>query len=220
MAQQGRLYAVGAPRGRVARGWWRLAFVLAVGLLWRPAAAADDNNKDNWWHKGWALTGFAGVLSVQESSDIWFNGDFKLTNSVEVGIAPSKQLWQYKDYFDLEFETQIVKHFGGEKNFEFNTPLMFRWNKFPWDDIIDTSIAFGDGLSIANGTPALEKAQYGGEHSGPLLNFVILEFTFALPDHPEIQFVNRFQHRSGAFNLLNNTSDASTSFVWGIKYRF
>jgi hypothetical protein len=217
MAQQGRLDAVGATRGRAAREWCRIAFVLAVCALWRPLSAVAD---DNWWRNGWALTGFAGVLSVQESSQIWLHGDFKLANDVLVGIAASKQLWRYKDYFDLEFETQVVKHFGGEDNFEFNLPLMLRWNRFPWDDVVDTSIAFGDGPSIANGTPALEKAQYGGDHSGPLLNFVVIEFTFALPDHPEIQFVNRLQHRSGAFNLINNTSDASTAFVWGFKYRF
>jgi len=51
MAQQGRSDAVGAMRGRVARGPWRLAFILAVGVLWRPPSATADD-KDNWWHKG------------------------------------------------------------------------------------------------------------------------------------------------------------------------
>ena len=166
------------------------------------------------------MTGFAGVLSVQKSSDIWFHGDFKLANGGLAGIAASKRLWRYRDYFDLEFETQVVKHFGGEDNFEFNLPLVVRWNAFPWDDFIDTSIAFGDGPSLATETPELEKEQYGGDKAGAAQNFVMLELTLALPQYPDIQFVNRFQHRSGAFGLINNTGDASTAFVWGIKYRF
>ena len=95
-----------------------------------------------------------------------------------------------------------------------------RWNAFPWDEFIDTSIAFGDGPSLATETPDLEKAQYGGNHAGAGLNFVMLELTLALPEHPNIQLVNRFQHRSGAFDLINNAGDASTAFVWGFKYRF
>ena len=201
----------------IARGPYPVAFVLAPVLAWQQSQAGAE---ENWWRSGWAVTGFAGVLSVQQSSDIWFHGDFKLADDTLVGLAASKRLWRYRQYFDLEFEAQAVKHFGGQDNFEFNLPLIVRWNAFPWDDIIDTSIAFGDGPSLATETPDLEKAQYGGNHAAAGLNFVLVELTLALPDHPEIQFVNRLQHRSGAFDLISNTRDASTAFVWGFKFRF
>lgn len=74
--------------------------------------------------------------------------------------------------------------------------------------------------SIATETPDLEKARYGGDKSGSALNFVMLELTLALPAHPDVQFVNRVQHRSGAFGLFSDAGDASTAFAWGIKFRF
>jgi hypothetical protein len=74
--------------------------------------------------------------------------------------------------------------------------------------------------SIATETPDLEKARYGGDKSGSALNFVMLELTLALPEHPDVQFVNRVQHRSGAFGLFSDAGDASTAFAWGIKFRF
>ena len=198
---------------RVFRLWLPVFFALAAQP--QQARAADS-----WWDDGWAVTAFAGVLSVEESSDIWLHGDFELADGTLVGVGLSKRLFSVGRDLDFELELQSVKHFGGQNDFEFNLPLIVRWNTFPWDSFIDTSVAFGDGLSIATETPDLEKARYGGDKSGAALNFVMVELTLALPEHPNIQFVSRFQHRSGAFGLINNTSDASTAFVWGLKFRF
>ncbi|HZF36182.1 MAG TPA: hypothetical protein VE914_20465 [Candidatus Angelobacter sp.] len=198
---------------RVFRLWLPVFFALAAQP--QQARAADS-----WWDDGWAVTAFAGVLSVEESSDIWLHGDFELADDTLVGVGLSKRLFSVGRDLDFELELQSVKHFGGQNDFEFNLPLIVRWNTFPWDSFIDTSVAFGDGLSIATETPDLEKARYGGDKSGAALNFVMVELTLSLPEHPNIQFVNRFQHRSGAFGLINNTSDASTAFVWGFKFRF
>jgi hypothetical protein len=206
----------GVARGqrmRVFRLWLPVFFALAVQL--QQARAADS-----WWRDGWAVTGFAGVLSVEKSSDIWLHGDFALADDTLVGVGLSKRLFSVGRNLDFELELQSVKHFGGQNDFEFNLPLIVRWNSFPWDSFIDTSVAIGDGLSIATETPDLEKARYGGDKAGAALNFVMFELTLALPEHPNIQFVSRFQHRSGAFGLINDTSDASTAFVWGLKFRF
>src|SRR5262249_32368366 len=159
--QHGGGSATAVRSGRAGRAC--AALLLAAGIVSLPIDARAD---DSWLRNGWALTGFGGVLSVQESSDIWLHGDFKLADDKLFGLAVSKRLWSYGRYSDLEFETQIVKHFGGQDNFEFNLPLIVRWNAFPWDEFIDTSIAFGDGPSLATETPDLEKAQYGGNHAG------------------------------------------------------
>jgi hypothetical protein len=208
---------VAARHGASTRGSFGFAIVLALALAGcsRQAWAAEP-----WWRDGWAVTGFAGVLSVEKSSDIWLHGDFELADDTLFGVGLSKRLFSVGPDLDFELELQSVKHFGGQNDFEFNLPLIVRWNTFPWDRFIDTSVAFGDGLSVATETPDLEKARYGGDKAGAALNFVMVELTLALPAHPNIQFVNRFQHRSGAFGLINNTSDASTAFVWGLKLRF
>jgi len=207
--------AVAAWRGASARTSFGFALTVFLALTTQQARAADS-----WWHDGWAVTGFAGVLSVEKSSDIWLHGDFELADDTLLGVGLSNRLFSVGPNLDFELELQSVKHFGGQNDFEFNLPLIVRWNTFPWDSFIDTSVAFGDGLSIATETPDLEKARYGGDKAGAALNFVMVELTLALPEHPNIQFVSRFQHRSGAFGLINNTSDASTAFVWGLKFRF
>lgn len=217
MAKSRGRSAVTALHGASACGSFGFALLLVLALAgWSQQAWAADS----WWHDGWAVTGFAGVLSVEKSSDIWLHGDFELADDTLLGVGLSKRLFSVGPNLDFELELQSVKHFGGQNDFEFNLPLIIRWNTFPWDRFIDTSVAFGDGLSIATETPDLEKARYGGDKAGAALNFVMLELTLALPEHPNFQFVNRFQHRSGAFGLINDAGDASTAFVWGLKFRF
>lgn len=192
-----------------------LSLVLALAGQPRQARAADS-----WWDDGWAVTGFAGVLSVEESSDIWLHGNFELADDTLVGVGLSKRLFSLGRYLDFEIEFQAVKHFGDQDNFEFNLPLIARWNVFPWDSFIDTSLALGDGVSLATETPDLEKKRYGDDKSSAVLNFVLVELTLALPEHPSIEFVSRMQHRSGVFGLIGDTGEASTAFAWGLRYRF
>ena len=53
-----------------------------------------------------------------------------------------------------------------------------------------------------------------------VLNYVLLEFTFADPDTPELEGFIRYHHRSGVFGSFGGTWDASTSFLIGAKYHF
>jgi hypothetical protein len=208
---------VAARRGARVRASSSFAILLVLTLAGQAQSARAA---ESWWRDGWAVTGFAGVLSVEESSDIWLHGNFELADDTLFGAGLSKRLFSVGRYLDFELELQSVKHFGDQNNFEFNLPFIARWNACPWDGFIDTSLAFGDGLSIATETPDLEKARYGGDKAGSALNFVMLELTLALPEHPNVQFVNRFQHRSGAFGLINDAGDASTAFAWGVKFQF
>jgi hypothetical protein len=192
-------------------------FAASLFVLFSPASALAD---DSWWDSGWSVIGFGGVMTTNESSDIWLHDELKLTDDRLFGVGVSKRLVGITEDLDLEFEQQAVKHFEGQDNWEFNSVFMLRWKTFPWDSFIDTSFAAGDGLSIASETPKLESERYGNDESSALLNFVLVEFAFALPDYPGPELVMRMQHRSGAFGLINNTSDASTAFTWGIRYRF
>ena len=190
---------------------------LSLLVLCAPELALAD---DSWWSSGWSVVGYGGVMTTNESSDLWLSGELELTDDRLFGIAVNKRLFAITDDLDMEFEQNVVKHFQGQDNWEFDSVFMLRWNTFPWDSVIDTSIAVGDGLSIASETPKLEYTRYGKDESSALLNFVMAEFTFALPDVPGPELVMRMQHRSGTFGLINNTSDASTAFTWGIRYRF
>jgi len=199
-----------------SRGWIR-AFVGFVLLLPTGSAARAD---PGWWDDGWAVTAFGGLLSTNESSHIWFRGDFDPEDVTVLGVSVSKRLFTTGPNLAWDFEQQAVKYSGDQDNWEFNSVFIARWLTFPWDAWIDTSLAFGDGLSIATETPELEVARYGRNHSSAVLNFVLLEATFALPSLPGPELFARFQHRSGAFSIINATSDASTFLGTGIRFRF
>jgi len=99
---------------------------MILGLLSASSARADES----WWETGWAVTGFGGVLTTNKSSDIWLHGDFGLDDDTLFGLAVSKVLYTPNENLDFEFEQGVVKHFGGQSNWEFDSVLLVRWNTF------------------------------------------------------------------------------------------
>jgi hypothetical protein len=173
-----------------------------------------------WRQKGWAATLYSGPLTSQTSTKILVDPDFG--NSGIIAFAGSKQLasiWEKK--LDFEFEMQAVQHFGAQKHFEFNPiVLIARWKDFPWNASLPTTLAIGDGLSIATEIPKLEEKKRGRKNCNKVLNFVMAEFTLSLPNRPQWAFVVRYHHRSGMFGVFHGIHDASTAFALGIKYWF
>ncbi len=53
-----------------------------------------------------------------------------------------------------------------QDHWEFNLPIVARWEAFPWDDVIDTSLAFGIGPSYASEIPKVEVANGGTVNGG------------------------------------------------------
>lgn len=101
---------------------------------------------------------------------------------------------------------------------EFEPYLIFRWSQFPWNQYINTSFAIGEGISYASSIPALEKRDH--DDAKRLLNYLMLETTFALPLHPEWQTVIRIHHRSGAYGLYHAGNTGSNELGLGIRYLF
>jgi hypothetical protein len=68
-------------------------------------------------------------------------------------IAAGKKIGNLLNSIDFELEGQIVKQTEGQHHWEFNALMVARWLHFPWNDIIKTSFAVGEGLSLATETP-------------------------------------------------------------------
>jgi hypothetical protein len=92
-----------------------------------------------------------------------------------------------------------------------------RWVVFPWNKYIETTAAIGEGLSWATQIPALEKADPTNSDNNQLLNYILLEATFAIPESPW-SLVTRIHHRSGVYGLLGHSG--SNIIEAGIRYRF
>lgn len=174
----------------------------------------------SWWSRGWATTLYAGPLTSQTTSKIFSDPDFG--NSGIVALAGSKELGTVLEKkLGFELETQLVQHFGDQRNFEFN-PIVFiaRWKQFPWNNTVPTTFAIGDGISIASEKPKLEVKRRGRHDTSQTLNYVMAEATFSHPCYRQWAFVLRYHHRSGLFGAFNGVHDASTAFAAGVKYWF
>ena len=102
--------------------------------------------------------------------------------------------------------------------YEFNPYFTFRWKEFPWNPIITTTIALGEGLSYDSQVPQVEIKN--SDETQRLLNFLMVEATFAMPTHPRWELVWRAHHRSGVFGLYNSGNTGSTAVGLGVRYHF
>jgi hypothetical protein len=102
--------------------------------------------------------------------------------------------------------------------YEFDPYLIFRWQNFPWQRYIENSIGLGWGVSYVTRIPTWE--QRNASNTKRLLNYLMLELTFALPRYPQWQVALRLHHRSGAFGLYGADNAGSTAVGIAVRYRF
>jgi len=156
------------------------------------------------------------------TSDHWedvfidtFNLDF--VDSYFVVIALARKIGGYKDKLSFEIEGQVVKHFDYMDHWEFNGALTGRWEKFPWDDTLDTSLAFGIGPSYATEEPQVEIDN--NSETSKFLIYWMIELALGLPDHPQTALILRLHHRSNAWGLINEDGGSNAIGI-GMKYRY
>ena len=102
--------------------------------------------------------------------------------------------------------------------YEFDPYIAFRWANFPWNRYITTSLAVGEGLSYDSSVPSLERK--ANVDTKRLLNYLMLEASFAAPNYPNWQLIARIHHRSGAFGLYHAGNTGSNVVGLGIRYLF
>lgn len=124
---------------------------------------------------------------------------------------PSNHLWS------LELEANVARHFGLQDHFEFNAPILTaRWEYFPWNKILETSLAYGLGPSYATKLPDYERRKSGD--SEQLLLFWHLEAAFALPESRWSTLL-RLHHRSSGYGMFADKG-GSNILTMGLRYAF
>ena len=167
--------------------------------------------------RDWALTLYSGRMTDADlTGAATFNFEFENAYLIDLGL--SRRLYTFQNYFDIEIEGQIAKHFGDQDNWEFNLVAYFRWLLFPWDAYLDTSFAAGAGLSYATSVPAIEAKNY--EDAARFLGALMFQFSFSLPHVPQWSLVTGIHHRSGAGGVFSGVYGASNAWVIGIRYSF
>jgi hypothetical protein len=192
-----------------------MAWFGLVGLVLTHVAAAgggSESTKD----KPSAIAVFGGLVTNNDWEDALAPWDLEYRESFLAGLAISHRIGRFDHRIDFEIEGQVVRHFGDQDHWEFNLPIVGRWKTFPWDEVVDTSLAFGIGPSYANEKPPAEVAIEGDSHR--LLVYWMAEIEAGPPDR-DWSAVIRIHHRSEAFGLVADEG-GSNAIVIGFKQRF
>jgi len=191
---------------------WQIG-MCALALIFLSLVPCSDAHAE----RDWAITLYSGRLTdTKLSSTATFNFEFENAYFIDLGL--SRRLYTFQNYFDIEIEGQIARHFGDQDNWEFDLVAYFRWLLFPWNEYLNTSFAAGAGLSYATSVPAIEAKNY--EDTARLLGALMFEFAFSLPQVPQWSLVTGIHHRSGAGGAFSGVQGASNAWVIGIRYRF
>ena len=166
----------------------------------------------------WSLTLYTGAVSGDSITEVLqLKANFKHSNTY-LAIAAAKKIKKQAN-LDWEIEGQFVHHIGElQKHMEFNGLILARWKTFPWDHILDTSFAIGEGLSLATEVPEIEKRNH--DEASAFLNYLLFEITFPLQFLTNTEMVLRIHHRSGVFRLFDGVTGASNAVGIGIRRKF
>lgn len=187
-----------------------LCILTVLSLLSSQALASTDE-------RNFSASLYGGVMT----DDNWhqsLSGQASLVDSyILVGAMswtfyrPANRLWS------LELEANVARHFGIQDHFELNAPILTaRWEDFPWDRYLDTSLAFGLGPSFASTTPEYERIRKG--ESDPMMLFWHMEAAFGLPDS-RWSTIFRLHHRSTGYGMFAEKG-GSNILTMGLRYEF
>lgn len=194
---------------------------LALSLLLGGAVASDAANRTPERH----VTTFVGVYSPNRFVEILHiqPASVHLESSASLFVLSVAQVvGSWGDNLQWEVEGQLGQHAGLQTHQEVNLVLVARWTRFPWDRFVDTSFAFGEGVSVALEVPPLEprSAEEENEESQRLLNYLLLEAEFAPPSNSPWSATVRVHHRSGVFGLYGGVNGGSNYVGVALRRRF
>ena len=163
-----------------------------------------------------AITVYAGRVTDARAGDV-ITGDFSF---VDANLITGALAWTGKRFMNnalsLEVEGQVGKYFGDQTHWEFNLPIVVRWNKFPWNEWVDTSLAWGVGPSYATEVPKVEVALHGSSQQWLIYWFGEIKLG---PPKTDWAISLRLHHRSTGWETVGK-SGGSNTLAAGLSYRF
>ncbi len=171
----------------------------------------------------WAITLYNGIHAKRTLGESIFEIPGDLEDNYLHGLGVTRKISQLPYHLSLEFEGMFIKHQGehdqGYQDYEEYIPvLLLRYDHFPWNEQIHTSLAVGEGLSLTSQVPEREAQIHG--HSQRLLNYLAVELALTAPACPRYSLVYRIHHRSGVYGLFGGITGASNFYVLGLRLRF
>ena len=169
--------------------------------------------------KEWFASFYVGQFSDTAFNEIIrFNTEFE-SSYVHV-LSVGKALGIYKDVIQMELEGQLSKHSGDQDHEEVNGAFTLRWLPFWWDNYLDTSFAFGNGVSYATADPPLEIRDADDNKTTQWLYYFLVELAVVLPKLEQWDLFVRIHHRSSVFGAISGLMSGSNFVGLGLRYRF
>jgi hypothetical protein len=192
-----------------------------LGDLPPPPATGDDGERLGIYsicNGECAISVFGGQQVLTHLSDIVFHGqlapwNWRWGDSELVGGSISRRIWTlWGGAADFEPEIGIAKRLGDIHTDEAWLALYLRWNRFPWDRYLRTSVALNLGVSAAVDLPS-------GAHAATFFNYCSPQVTFALPQYPQYQLLVQMHHRSDV-GFWDGKDPGWQYLTVGLRYKF
>jgi hypothetical protein len=208
-------------------------FGAVLGLLAAPASASDlppeetgpvvasPPPADAARSADRAITVHGGLVSDNKMMRLLLTPwDSELEGDIPwLGLSASQRIWSLGDGLTFELEAGTGYRFGSEKTGEVWSALFVRYDNFPWNHRIHTTVAASTGVNLASRISPIEQGK-GGEKTSKLLHYFSPEVTFADPRDKDLELVIRLHHRSGVFGLFDGASSGSNIATLGIRRHF
>ncbi len=191
-------------------GFFLLLLVL-IGCTAQPSAGQQVEHD-------WAFFIYGGQWTDNTFGNILLDWQTEYDNSYLWTVGLSRSIYQVNRHVSVEIELNTTAHSGLQDHLELNGAISFRWNSFPWEQLINSSVSHGLGPSLAVRHPEVEKGSDGNSDRALLYMQTEISFAPAVDEIPwEIFF--RLHHRSGVFGLISHKS-GSNYLAMGLRYRF
>ncbi|MBI5396136.1 MAG: hypothetical protein HZA91_12640 [Verrucomicrobia bacterium] len=149
--------------------------------------------------------------------------DVELEHGHFVGAAVSRQLTRFWKHFTVEAEVGGGYRFGMPRagtSPETWGAVFLRYDGFPWNDHLYTTVAICTGLDYVGRVPDAEHPEDHPPSEARLLHYLGPEITFALPKYRQHELVFRIHHRSSGYGLMWDVNTGSNVLLAGYRYRF
>ena len=167
----------------------------------------------------WFVSLYTGQYSNTALNEIIrFNTQFESANVFVASLG--KELGVYHDKIGIEWEGQVAWHSGKQSHGEINASYTLRWLPFFWDRYLDTSFAFGNGISYATSDPELEIRESDDLETHQWLYYILVEMAFVVPRYEQWDLFVRIHHRSSVFGAIGGITTGSNFVGMGLRYRF
>ncbi|MDR1057507.1 MAG: hypothetical protein LBL17_02940 [Coxiellaceae bacterium] len=208
---------------------FKILLLIAINIFPRDVVANSTNIYDL---KPWSVLFYGGGTAKQTFGDVILGkytsfGEIIYATELAYTFDHNNLIRRFfKSVFDVvQLAGNIVyrhdyRHHDNVK--EGNLYLIWRFTRFPWSSYLRNSVAIGDGISYDSHPPFADRLpEKPASDFANLLNYMVLEITFALPSHPEFELALRLHHRCTAWGIYpKNRSAGSTNVGIGVRYYF